>query len=220
MKRNTDELKQEIADTLYWDNRINHSNVKVDVVEDRIIISGTVASNSERDAVITDVWNASGVRMIDNQISVSYPDIEYNNLETESHLNSLIKWDADIGDQDIRVDFEHGRARLSGNVNALWKKYKARNLCGNVRGVNTIENDITVSGDEKPGDELIARDLSTAFDRNAQIPDEMIDIIVEDGIVTLKGKAPTWQIKNAAFETALYTGGVIDVRNEIDILEA
>jgi osmotically-inducible protein OsmY len=219
MKRNTDELKQEIAETLYWDSRIDHANVKVDVVEDRVLISGTVASNSERDAVITDVWNASGVRMIDNQIRVSHPDIEYNNLETESHLNSLIKWDADIGDQDIHVDFEHGRARLSGSVNALWKKYKARTLCSNVRGVNTIENDIAVAGDEKPADELIAQDLMTAFNRNAQIPDEMIDIIVENGMVTLKGKVPTWQIKNAVFETALYTGGVSEVRNEIEILE-
>jgi osmotically-inducible protein OsmY len=49
------------------------------------------------------------------------------------------------------------------------------------------------------------------------VNEDVIDVIVRDGVVTLKGGVKYWYQRNAAYESARRIAGVVSVRDEITV---
>ena len=134
-------------------------------------------------------------------------------------------------DEAIKKDivdqlFWDGRVVLEGTVDALWKKHHAENLISAVAGVIEVVNRLVMvpaarggpeAGGEGNPDEAIARDISVALERNANVNESRVDVEVDNGVVTLSGLVPDRMSHDAVEEAARITHGVREIVDRITI---
>jgi osmotically-inducible protein OsmY len=218
--KNSDELiKKKIVDSLYWDNRVDASEVKV-VVDDRsVIIRGTVPNYAASEAALFDAWRIHGVVKVDNQLLVKYPsNVQIpSDKEIAAAITQQISWNDSTRTADIQVSVNKGTVTLEGHVDAYWKKTRVQNLVSGMVGVVRINNKLTVVPTKALVDDVIADDIVKAMDRNYSVDVNQVDIRVEDGIVTLSGKVSNRRAYDEAIEVASNTFGVVDVVDRLAI---
>lgn len=219
MPRVDEEIKKDVVDQLYWDDRVDASDIKVKVDSGEVELSGTVPYYSTRRVAQNDSWNVLGVRALENRLRVDYPETVPvpSDAEIQANLIDLFRLDPELDHSKITPTVESGRVRLEGEVNKLWKKAWVENLVEGAYGVTEIDNRITVVPTESLVDTAIAEDLQAALRRNIYVNEEEIDIKVQDGVVTILGTVDDWISARAAYNTALYTAGATDVINKMVI---
>jgi osmotically-inducible protein OsmY len=119
---------------------------------------------------------------------------------------------------EIGVTVYDGIVTLTGNVDNLPAKWAAENAALRVSGVRAVVNDIEVklSTDNRRSDEDIALAACTALEWNVVLP-KNLQVVVDDGWITLTGKVQ-WQFqKNAAEESVKQLTGVKGVINNITV---
>ena len=82
-------------------------------------------------------------------------------------------------------------------------------------GVSQIINKLVIVPTATFFDQDILEEITTVFDRNIRIDVQEVNVKVENQIVILSGKVPSWKAYHAARDIALYTRGVIDVQNNL-----
>lgn len=212
-----EEIKNDVEEQLYWDNRVDSSNIGITVDDGEVTLNGTVPTYFARDAAVADALSIVGVTEVDNELSVRYPAgvSTPTDSEIESNVESVLRINPDIDTSDVEVDVSEGIVTLEGAVDAYWKKVHAEEMASNVSGVLSIDNRLNVIRAKDFVDREIAGDIADALDRNALLDAEDIDITVEDGVVMLTGTVPTRTARQAAYDAARYTLGVVDVRNNL-----
>ncbi len=211
MVRSSEDIKKDIIDQLYWDNRVDASDVNVDVQEGHVTLMGNVPSYPAQQSSLDDVWIVQGVVSIDNQIDVAFGETVPDHEDLRTHLENMFRWNPNLTDQAIEVGVDNGIVTLTGSVDAVWKKLRAENICLSVLGVRGITNEIRVVPTHSVLDETISENVLAALGRNVGIDETAISVKVEHGVVTLSGTVHSWLARNAAFDAALFTDGVVDV---------
>lgn len=212
-----EDIKKAIIDQLYWDSRIDANDVHVTVTGSEVTLTGTVPSYSARTAAIDDAWLVPDVTMVRDDLRVAHPStitLPTDN-EVKSNIEQILAWDSDIDASQIDVRVDRGWVTLQGNESAYWKKLLIEEHVSRISGVTGITNEISITPTGAVADAMIGRDVEAALERNVLIPVNAIDVIVEDGIVTLRGTVPNRAAERAAHNIAQYTFGVTEVRNEL-----
>ncbi|MEQ8959748.1 MAG: BON domain-containing protein, partial [Coleofasciculus sp. C2-GNP5-27] len=111
-----------------------------------------------------------------------------------------------------------GVVTLRGTVDAYWKKYQAEQDAYGIAGVIDVINELGVVLTDKPLDQVIARDIEAALARNSHVNVEDITVAVDNGTVILRGNIPNWAAWRSAYNAAIYTTGVIDVVDQLNIV--
>lgn len=217
----TDErIKKEIIDQLYWDTRVDASDIKVEVSDRNVVLAGTVPSYGTRQAAETDAFIIQGVVSVRNDLQVKFtPEVTIPTDEAlVSNIETLLEWHPDIESTDIMVSADNGNVTLEGSVKTYWEKIGAEDLVATLSGVVGITNLLAVVPSETVDDQIIADDIITALDRNAMIDAGDIDVKAENGVVTFTGTVPSAAAYRAATTIGWYTRGVCDVRNNLVIV--
>lgn len=212
-----EQIKRDVVDNLYWDTRVDASEINVDVDEDgNVTLEGTVPSYRAKMAATLSAWTVNGVLTIDNQVAVSLPtEITLpTDDEIKSNIQNSLLWNPDLVSTDIEVSVENGIVTLEGSVDSYWKLYLAENEA-DVQGVIDMVNKLTVVPSEDILDEDIAEDVVNALERNANVDVDDVTVKVEDGGVTLTGSVPSWYAYTSAEDSAFYTLGVTEVDNQL-----
>ncbi len=139
-----------------------------------------------------------------------------SDMELQRDVLDEILWEPSAYAPEIGVIVHDGIVTLTGNVDNLPAKWGAEIAALRVFGVKAVANNIEVklSTDHRRSDEDIARAASTALDWNILLP-KNLQVVVEDGWITLAGKVQ-WQIqKNAARDAVARLIGVKGVTNNI-----
>ncbi len=215
MLRTSEDIKKDIIDQLYWDNRMDASDVNVDVQEGDVTLLGSVPSFLAQQSAIDDAWTVEGVVRIDNQIDVTFGETVPRHQDLQEHLQNMFRWNPNLTDQPIEINVDNGIVTLTGDTDAVWKKLRAENICLSVLGVQGVSNEIRVVPTHSVLDETIAENIMAALRRNAGVDETRINVKVENGIVTLSGAIPSWSARNSSFDTALFTDGVVDVIDKL-----
>jgi osmotically-inducible protein OsmY len=216
------EIKRDIADALYWDDRVNPSDVNGEVHDGCVVLSGTVRSHAARQAAEEDARAVVGEEMeIENRLTVKYA--EGAEIPTDEKLESIamnmLQWDAEIDASDVRAIADAGRITLKGSVPAYWQKLRAEDVMLSIRGVRGVTNELAVVPTKKYEDRKIAEQIIAALERNIYVNPDDIDIKINNGVVTLTGAVPDRRAYRAARDAARYTPGVVDVINELLVEE-
>jgi osmotically-inducible protein OsmY len=139
-------------------------------------------------------------------------------MELQKNVLDEIAWEPSVCVPEIGVTVYDGIVTLTGNVDNLPAKWAAENAALRVSGVRAIVNDIEVklTTDNRRSDEDIALAACTALAWNVVLP-KNLQVVVDDGWVTLTGKVQ-WQFqKIAAEETVKKLTGVKEVINNITV---
>jgi osmotically-inducible protein OsmY len=217
--RTNEEVKKDVVDQLYWDGRVDASNVKVEVSEGEVVLTGTVPHYAAYNAANEDAWAVSGVRYVRNDMTIKYPvDVKVpTDAEIKANIENILLWQPNIDSTDIDVFVENGWVTLRGSVDAFWKKIRAEELILGLSGVLGITNELAIVPTKEFTDKTIAEDIEAAMERDFNIDVDLIDVEVENGRVTLTGSVPSLPAFRAAKRIVENTLGVLMVDNQLVI---
>lgn len=219
MSVSEEKMKKDVIDELYWDPRVDASEVKVEIDGGKVTLNGTVPTYTSITAATEDAWNIEGVHAVINKIEVEIPTTEKvpTDDELQTNIETSFILSNDIDSSDIDVSVKAGVATLKGSVDAYWKKLKAEDIASSLSGIIAIINKLAIVPTEDYIDKDIADDIMDAITRNINVDAEAVDVRVEDGVVSLSGTVEDWNAYEAAMDAAKFTPGVINIDDNLII---
>lgn len=213
MKTDT-QLKADVTAELAWDPSINAAGVGVMVKDGIVTLTGELDSFAEKHAVERAARRVSGVCGIAVELDVKLSgDHKRSDSEIAKTAVAALRWHAWVPDEHVKVEVEDGWVTLSGEVDWRYQLTSAEQCIRPLMGVRGITNKISVKRCASEND--ISADITAALRRQAQREAEQIEIEVDGGVVTLKGKVHSMPEHDAAVGAAWSTRGVSRV---VDLL--
>jgi osmotically-inducible protein OsmY len=142
-----------------------------------------------------------------------------SNDELTSHVTDELFWDPKVDNGAIAVSADDGVVTLRGTVGSLRQKREAKKDAERVWGVKSVDNDLQVRllNDDRREDADLRGAVLQALMLDSLVP-ATVGADVDDGMVTLKGKA-NWQFQRDEAETvATNVAGVVSVDNAIELI--
>jgi osmotically-inducible protein OsmY len=141
------------------------------------------------------------------------------NETLQQDVQEAIKWEPLLHAAEIGVTAKDGVITLTGTVDSYAKKLEAEDAAKNVAGVKAVAEEITISfnGGAKHNDTQVATEVVNAFKFNWAIPEDKIQVKVENGWITLTGEVEWNYQKDAARKTVKNLSGVKGVTNNVTI---
>lgn len=140
-------------------------------------------------------------------------------IEIQEDVISQLKWEPFLKASDIGVVVKNGIVTLSGTVANYSQKLAAERAAKKVTGVRGIAEDIQigVSPVFRKNDTEIAESVLNALKWHSAVPEEKVNVKVEDGIVTLEGEVE-WEYQRSSAKDAVdHLLGVRNVVNNISV---
>ncbi len=139
-----------------------------------------------------------------------------------STVNAKFAADPEVNPFEIDVDTQAGVVTLSGFVETEAERAEAEDLAHDTNGVKRVVNNIQMgdlSASEVVNDARITARLKSKLAADPQVSaiNIDVDVDVDRGVVTLRGVVSEASSKEEAERLARATGGVTDVRNEIEV---
>ena len=219
MGKSQEIIKKDVIDQIYWDARVDASNVVVEVEDGTVTLSGSVPNYDAREAAENDAWSIEGVKWVDNQIKVKFPRTRKipSDSEIKTSAETSLSLNGNIDSTTIDVSVNNGIVTLEGTVDAYWKKFATESGISGVNGVTSIENKLSIVPTKSIEDESIAEEIMSSLSRKYNVNEEEIDVKVVNGEATLSGTVDSWKAYNEAMDAARYTLGVKDVNDDLVI---
>jgi len=139
--------------------------------------------------------------------------------DIQKEVIAALKGEPSLRDDDIALGVRDGVVTLAGFVDSYADKWRAERTVSKLKGVKAVVNDLKVKlpvSSQRPDPEL-ARAVVDALKWNIQVPHDRIQVVVEDGWVTLKGEADWYYQKEEAERTVRNLTGVKGVSNLITV---
>ena len=215
MARDSEEIKKEVVDQLFWDVRLDASNIEVTVDDGKVALSGTVPSFQARNAAVEDAYAIPGVYAVDDKVTVRYVEPLPTDKEITERVRSSLDWNSEVDAKQVEVKTDNGVVTLGGTVHTLWEKLEAENVASSIKGTTYVVNNIAVVPTGDVVDERVGEEITKALERGFLVDADKIDITVQDGVVILEGKVPSWNSRNLVLNIVRSTPGVLDIDNRL-----
>jgi osmotically-inducible protein OsmY len=135
------------------------------------------------------------------------------NQELQKSILSAIQWEPLMNHEAINVIANDGIVTLSGTVNSYAKKINAKNATKKVVGVKSIAENIRVElkGSTRKKDTEIAEEILHVWNFNCEVPQDQLQMTVEDGWVKIEGEVSRKFQQEAAKDAIKNLSGVTGV---------
>lgn len=223
--RSDSEIKADVEQRLYWDARIAHEYIDVEVRNGQVELRGTVGSLFDRDMVIARA-HVAGVHLVDasaleidrvaqglRRTSAVVPA----DIEVEAAVIDVLDADPRVAPFDPEVNVAQGVVTLSGIVDNVKARNAAAQAARNTYGVVGVRNLIEVQPRSPLSDRDLDRYVSIALSRDIFVTDQPIEVSVADSVVTLSGTVSTYFERAHAEDVASRMVSVRDVVNELRV---
>jgi osmotically-inducible protein OsmY len=219
MKSKDEQIKKAVVDMLYWDNRVDASDIHVEVKDGIVALTGSVPSYGVKEAALFAAWKVPGVKKVDNNSFVKFPATAklLSDSQIKESIEKQLTWNDSTSNENIQVRVKKGEVTLEGHVDAYWKTFRAQQLASDVTGVIDIENKLTVVPTAAVTDQVIATEVINAIDRSYAVNMDDVEVKVNDGIVTISGELPNRAAYEAALECTYNTFGVKNVEDRLNL---
>ncbi len=145
-------------------------------------------------------------------------------LSIKEDVLDELQWQPSIDETNIGVIVKDGIVTLSGTVDSYIKKREAENATKGVAGVKAVADDIEVKYGSSfiKSDTEIATSAVNALKWNILVPENKIDVKVEDGWIYLTGEVMWDYEKNEAkssvenLPSVKYVVNNITIKNTVD----
>jgi len=212
-------VKKDVVNQLYWDSRVDASDIQVTVNNGVVTLSGSVSDLIAKKAAAIDASVVYGVRSVENNLNVQYLIEVGNDSEIQSRIKNIFTWSSGIDASKIDVSVSAGWVSLEGSVRGFMEKMRAEELSSNVAGVVGVTNELAIVPAQDFTDEKIAEDIIAAVIRTKDVDINVIDVKVQKRIVTLSGTVPNGKVLRVLHDVARYTYGVVEVISNLAIVD-
>ncbi len=139
--------------------------------------------------------------------------ITMTDTNIEIAVEDELKQDQAVPSYLVDIQSTEGIVTLTGSVNTLLAKERARAIAETVKGVRSVVNRIEVIPEIQKTDMEIQTDVTDALFADPVTESFEINVGVNDNVVTLEGKVDSYLEKKAAEKVAKSVGGVKEVKN-------
>jgi len=212
-------VRDDVLEELDFDPSIDATNIGVAVDEGVVTLSGHVSSYAEKIAAECAARRVKGVRAIAQEIEVRHPgEKETADDEIAKRVLTVLRWDAMIPQETVKVTVQKGWVTLRGEVNWQYQKKAAEDAIRKLFGITGVGNCISIKPQTiHPSD--IKKKIEDALARHAHLEAEAIRVDVRDGNkVSLEGKVDSWEEREAAERAAWSVAGVQSVDDRLTIV--
>jgi hyperosmotically inducible protein len=203
------ELTAKINHRLAGDQQLAPYALKAKAYTDGLVrIQGIVDVLKERDQAEAIVRNFSGVKRVENNITVC-TDGSIDDEDVAFEIGEELSANPEIPDS-VGVRVSGGQAQLVGSIQNQGQALEAIEAAEKARGVKEVRNQLKIN--EGLDDVSITNRVQSALLEEAAIIPGRVKVLTENGVVTLWGNASAEEIKRAV-EIATRTPGVKAVKN-------
>jgi osmotically-inducible protein OsmY len=143
----------------------------------------------------------------------------HSDSDIQKDVIAELKMEPNLRDDDIAVGVRDGVVTLAGWVDSYADKWRAERVVGKVKGVKALVNDLEVrlASAARRSDPELARAAVDTLRWNVLVPDDRIQVVVEDGWITLRGEVQ-WAYQREEAERAVRNlAGVNGISNLITV---
>ncbi len=221
------EIRDDIKEALLVNPATESYKVTVNVEDNVVTLEGKVASWQERELAGKIARGVSGVREVNNDISVSYKT-DRTDKEIKEDVQAALNWDVLVDDALINVTVNNGEVILTGIVGSAAEKSEAIRDAW-VAGVTSVDaaqldverwaRDPEMRADKyrTRSDAEIKEAVTNALIADPEVFSFNIRPEVEGGVVTLRGKVTSLKSRRSAAEAVRDVVGVISVKNRLKV---
>ncbi len=181
-----------------------------------VTLDGTVPSYPQYREAAAAAQRVAGVRNVHNHLQVVLPDEDYrDDAMLTTAANNALTLNVTVPD-GVEATARDGNLTLIGAVKYGRQRDAAELAVAGLTGVRNVKDDIDISYDTDPVD--VTWLVQGALDRNALVDDDSdVSVDTSGNTVTLRGHVLTWAERDAVVRAAWMAGGVIQVRDDLDI---
>lgn len=215
MKTDLD-LKKDVLTELSWDPLVPDTKVGVSVSEGVVTLTGHLDSYAEKIATKHAVERVVGVKAIALEIEV-VPEGSHKRSDTEiaTAVEHALAWNSSLPKDQIHVTVEKGWVTLSGEIDWDFQRRSVERMIRPLKGVVGITNNISLKSLPVPVN--LSSRIREALTRQATREAKRIEILIDGGVVTLRGHVHSWAERNAAEGATWSAPGVSHVNNQLTV---
>lgn len=213
---NDHDIRQHVIDELEFDPRVNAAHIGVAVSNNIVTLTGHVASYLEKLAAEQATRRVKGVYGIAQEIEVRLPsEKKLADDEIAARAAQIVSFDSALPQGIIQATVHQGWVTLTGKVGRYFEKTAAEHAVRKLTGVTGLTNKIEVVPTIIITD--VKERIDAALKRNAEIETQNIQLQVEDGKVTVKGKVASWHERDIVLSAARSVPSVREVDDQLTL---
>ena len=135
------EIAEAVFNALKWHTAVMEDRIKIKVEKGFVTLEGEVEWDYQRSAAKLAIENLTGVRMINNFITLK-PRVIASDLKAK--INAALHRSAQIDANSIKVEVSGNKVILSGTVHSIKEKEDADDAAWMAPGVSAVENRIVI----------------------------------------------------------------------------
>ncbi len=212
----TKDIRDAVEAELKFDPLVDDADVHVVNISGDVALNGTVSSYPQYLEAAAAAQRVAGVKDVHNHLQVVLSVADYrDDAMLTTAANNALALNVIVPD-GVEATAQDGNVTLTGTVGYGTERAAAERAVSGLIGLRNVRNDIEIAYAADPVD--IDLHIREALDRSALVPDDSdVSAATNDGIITLTGHVRTWAEHDAVIDAAWMAGGVLDVRDDLQI---
>jgi osmotically-inducible protein OsmY len=225
--RPDEDIRKDILMALLRDPATESYQIGVSVKDGTVKLTGSVGSWPESQLVADVARDVSGIKDLQNNISITYA-AKPTDADITPDIEARLQSDIWVAGDPIEVQVNSGKVKLTGEVGSVLEQWQAVADAW-VIGVQSVDfSDLKVNPEIEQknlrqsafapkSDEQIKQAVLRAFRYDPRLANSAIQVIVQDGEVILYGQVTHLKAKQAAGQDARNLLGVRGVENQVEM---
>ncbi len=206
------DVEQDVRDALLNLGISPRGCVEISVHQGVVRLTGLTESYAQKSLIERAVSRVIGVRDVRDYLEVRPPE---SAQRADAHIavaaRCALNWDARVP-MGVGVEVTDGVLRLFGGVETFAQREAAEEAVRNMVGVRDLTNEIKISHAPRPD---VAGNVESALRRRFGIACRSVWIIERDGVVTVSGVIPTFELLGEIERAVQSVPGVRRVDNRL-----
>ena len=212
--KSDDEIRDDVIRELRWDPQISDPEaIGVAVTDGAVALTGHTSTYAEKMAAERAARQVYGVKAVANDLKVRLSGSPRDDADIARAIAHILDWNVQIPAGRVQATVENGWVTLEGQVDHDFQRREVGRMVRNVRGVNGVINNVTVTPPAAP--ERVAAQIEEAFEREAEVDARHVRVEVSDHTARLYGHVHSVNEANAAAVAAAAAPGVAKVENHL-----
>ena len=215
MSLDTD-LTADVTDELFWDPKLDSTEIAVSAADGKITMRGTVGRLRERREAQKAAQRVFGVISIDNQLQVKLMnDEKREDADLRGDVLQALMLDG-LVPSTVDAKVEDGFVTLTGTADWQYERDEAEFVASNIVGALDVSDEVELNR-TTPDAGDVQESIKKAFKRNAKIDADDLYVSTDNGTVTINGAVSSWAEHDEAIDAAWAAPGVTSVQDRMTV---
>jgi osmotically-inducible protein OsmY len=210
------DLTADVSDELFWDPKLDSTEIAVSADNGKITMRGTVGNLREKREAEKAAQRVFGVISVDNKLQVKLMnDNKRADAELRGDVLQALMLDG-LVPKTVDAKVEDGFVTLTGTANWQYERDEAEFVASNIVGTLDVFDKIELEHQTPNGGD-VKDSIRKAFKRNAALDADDLHISTDNGTVTVEGTVSSWAEHDEAIDAAWAAPGVNSVRDDLEV---